>query len=89
MQVILDIKLPSPAAAATGMCGINCYRQDCCRNPLLYSIQQTMSVPAEVVSELTKVTKALLPLQAGRCKLVCDAYSSNVISTSTSRELLS
>ena len=48
-----------------------------------------MVVPAEVVSELTKVTKALLPLQAGRCKLVCDTYSSNIIPTSTSSELLS
>lgn len=48
-----------------------------------------MVVPAEVVSELIKVTKALLPLQAGRCKLVCDTYSSNTIPTSTSSELLS
>ena len=45
-------------------------------------------VPAEVVSELTKVAKLQLPLQAGCCKVVCNTYSSRIYQISTSRELL-
>ncbi len=44
--------------------------------PLLIKI-----VPAEVVSELTKVAKVLLPLQAGRCKVVCNTFSSRLDQT--------
>ncbi len=57
--------------------------------PLLCSIKQITIVPAEVVSELTKVAKVTLPLQAGRCKVVCNTYSSRLDQISTFSELLS